>query len=98
MHISAQVDSRLAGGGVFIVPASASKAIKLAAGKAEDSNDDPVTDALIEAMMTPINDRSSAAALVPPVVIVTDAATDKFQHIKSDPGLDAEAPDPHAGS
>src|SRR5690625_696293 len=91
MHISAQVDSRLAGAGVFIVPASASKAIKLAAGKAEDSNDDPFTDALIEAMMTPINDRSSAAALVPLVVTVPDEATDKFQHIKFDSGLDAEA-------
>ena len=91
MHISAQVDSRLAGAGVFIVPASAAKALKIAAGVDENSNEDPFTDALIEAMMTPINDRSSAAALVPLVVTVPDEATDKFQYFSFSSNLDTEA-------
>lgn len=91
MHISAQVDSRLAGAGLLIVPASASKALKIAAGIDEDSNEDPFTDALIEAMMTPINDRSSAAALVPLVATVPDDVTDKFEYINFSSNLDAEA-------
>lgn len=91
MHISAQVDSRLAGAGVFLVPASAAKALKVAAGIDEHSNEDPFSDALIEAMMAPINDRSSAAALVPLVVTVPDDTVDKFKHIKFDSGLDGTA-------
>src|SRR5690606_9868382 len=91
MHISAQVDSRLAGAGVFVVPASAAKALKIAAGVDENSNEDPFTDALIEAMMTPINVRSSAAALVPLVATVPDEATDKFQYFSFSSTLDTEA-------
>ena len=58
MHISAQIDSRLAGAGIIIAPDSAARAARRAAGLPEDGPDDPFTDALIKAMMTPISDRA----------------------------------------
>jgi hypothetical protein len=65
MHISAQVDSRLAGAGVLLVPSSASRALKAASGIPDDSSEDPFTEGLMEAMLRPIGDRSNASALVP---------------------------------
>ena len=91
MHISAQVDSRLAGAGVFIVPESASRAAKRAAGLADDSQEDPFTDAMIEGMLTPIGDRSNASAVVPLVFTVPDDVTEHFHHITFDKPLDTEA-------
>jgi hypothetical protein len=91
MHISAQVDSRLAGAGLLIVPQSAQRALQVAAGLPEDTDEDPFTDALLEAMLMPIQDRSSASAVVPLVVVVPDEACDKFQHIKFSVPLDTEA-------
>lgn len=91
MHIGAQVDSRLAGAGVFIVPQSAQRALRIAAGVPEDSEEDQFTEALIEAMMTSISDRSNASALVPLVVTVPDESTGLFRHITFSTPLDAEA-------
>ena len=51
MHVSAQVDSRLAGAGVFIVPQSAQSAMRQAAGlpavPTDQDEQDPFTEALI---------------------------------------------------
>ena len=61
MHVSAQVDSRLAGAGMLIVPQSAQRALQVAAGLDENENPtdtDEFTDALIESMLTPVSDRS----------------------------------------
>lgn len=91
MHISAQVDSRLAGAGLLLVPASAARALKIAAGLPEDSPDDPFTDALMEAMLTPIGDRANASALVPLVVTVPDGTASEFQFITFAKPLDTEA-------
>lgn len=91
MHISAQVDSRLAGAGVFIVPQSASEAIRRDAGVNPEDDADPFTDALIEAMTTPIADRSNASAVVPLVLTVPDESAKMFQHIQFSTPLDAEA-------
>lgn len=91
MHISAQIDSRLAGAGVLVVPASAKRAIALAAGMDPDEDGDPFTDALMEAMLTPISDRSNASAMVPLVVTVPDDATGLFQHLTFANNLDSEA-------
>jgi hypothetical protein len=91
MHISAQVDSRLAGAGLFIVPESAARAAKRAAGLPDDSAEDPFTDALIQSMLTPIGDRSNASAVVPLVVTSPDDVADKFNHITFDKPLDTEA-------
>jgi hypothetical protein len=91
MSISAQVDSRLAGAGLLIVPQSAKRALQVAAGIPEDSDEDPFTEALMEAMLTPISDRSSASAVVPLVVVVPDDAADKFEHITFDKPYDEQA-------
>lgn len=91
MHISAQVDSRLAGAGVFIVPESYSRAVKRSMGLADDDPDDPVTDALMQAMLTPISDRSAASALVPLVITAPDESAQHFRHITFDKGLDTNA-------
>ena len=91
MHISAQVDSRLAGAGLLIVPESASRAIKVASGLGEGDTEDPFTDALIEAMVTPISDRASASALVPLTVTVPDESASLFRHLTFSQALDTEA-------
>jgi len=91
MHISAQVDSRLAGAGLLIVPQSAARAVRLASGATEDSSDDPFTEALLEAMLKPIQDRSSASALVPLVITVPDEAAALFQFLTFAKPLDGEA-------
>lgn len=91
MHVSAQVDSRLAGAGLLVVPQSASDAIKAAAGADTDDAEDPFTESLIDAMVTPIKDRSNASAVVPLTVTVPDEAAEKFQYISFSTPLDAEA-------
>lgn len=92
MHISAQVDSRLAGAGVFLVPETADRAIRAAAGIPEDGDEDsPLTEALMEAMIAPISDRSSASALVPIMPVVPDDSIEKFRFISFAAPLDTEA-------
>lgn len=92
MHVSAQVDSRLAGAGVFIVPQSAKEAFLRNTDTSDlDDDEDPFTEALMEAMLTPISDRSNASALVPLVLTVPDEVADKFTHLKFSSELDAEA-------
>ena len=92
MHISAQVDSRLAGAGVFLIPQSADRAVRAAAGMSEDGEEEsPFVAALMEAMLTPINDRASASALVPLMPVVPDESVDKFRFISFANSLDAEA-------
>lgn len=92
MHISAQIDSRLAGAGVLLVPQSAQQAIRTAAGMADgDDSEDIFTEALMEAMIEPISDRSSASAVVPLVVTAPDDSIEHFRHISFDSPLDNEA-------
>ena len=81
MHISAQVDSRLAGAGLLVIPQSAQRALREAANVPDDSYSDEFTEALMEAMLTPIQDRSNASAIVPLTVTVPDEAVGKFEHI-----------------
>lgn len=69
MHISAQTDSRLAGAGVLFLMQSAKAKI---AGEGEDAEDVDFDDAFMDAMLTPIRDRSSAAAVVPLTVPIPD--------------------------
>ncbi|QHB37006.1 portal protein [Microbacterium phage Matzah] len=91
MHISAQIDSRLAGAGVLLTPASASKAAKIALQMDPDGPDDPFTDALIDAMITPISDRANASAYVPLIWTVPDEAVEKFKFLDFSKPLDAQA-------
>lgn len=90
MHISAQVDSRLAGAGLLVVPQSAQAALAARNFGVSDGGDE-FTEALIEAMITPIQNRDSAAALVPLVITVPDEVTGAFQHLTFTSPLDGEA-------
>lgn len=72
MHISAQTDSRLAGAGVLFLMQSAKANI---AGEGEDAEDVDFDTAFMDAMLTPIRDRASAAAVVPLTVPIPDDGT-----------------------
>lgn len=87
-HIGAQIDSRLAGAGLLIAPTSAQQSLSQVrgdeegtVGEADEEGPDPLTEALIEAMMTPLNDRESASAVVPLVVTVPDESVDAFKYL-----------------
>lgn len=91
MHVSAQIDSRLAGAGLLAIPQSVQRALAEQAGQDPDEAGDQFTDALIEAMLTPISDRASASAIVPLVITVPDDAVDKIKHISFSQPLDTAA-------
>ena len=91
MHISSQVDSRLAGAGILLVPSSADRAMRNRLNIPDDSAEDPFTDALMQAMLTPIGDRASASAVVPLVVTAPDGTIEAFRHMSFDRPLDSEA-------
>lgn len=93
-HISAQIDSRLAGAGILVVPSSASAAL---ASDASDQNaygaQDPFVAALMDSMLRPIENRDDASAVVPLVVTVPDEAADKMSHLTFSSALDSGARD-----
>ena len=93
-HISAQIDSRLAGAGILVVPSSASAAL---ASDAADSGaygaPDPFVAALMDSMLRPIENRDDASAVVPLVVTVPDEAADKMSHLTFSSALDSGARD-----
>lgn len=94
MRSSAEIDSRLAGAGLLIVPHGAARALAVAAGIEDPDNaPDQFTEALMEAMLTPIADRSSASAVVPLVVTVPDELVDKFVFMDFAKPLDEMQPD-----
>ena len=80
-HISATIDSRLAGAGLLLMGDSFS----LLAGQSPDPDDtpqaDPVLDALMDAMLTAIRDRDSASAVMPIILTGPDDAIDKVRHV-----------------
>lgn len=91
MRTGAEIDSRLAGAGILVMPTSAARALKVAMGLPEDSEEDPFTEALIEAMITPIRDRSSASAVVPLVATIPDEAAELVRHLTFASPLDEHA-------
>lgn len=95
MHVYAQIESRLAGAGILAVPQSVQNALQVAAGldphEGEGSDRDEFTEALIEAMLTPISDRSAASALVPLTITIPDDAAGKIEHLTFSTPLDSEA-------
>lgn len=96
MHIAAQVDSRLAGAGVLVIPQSVqdmTRARAMSTGSDEDDATTAFADSLIEAMLTPIQDRDNASAVVPLVVTAPDEAVDKFKYLSFSSGLDGSAKD-----
>lgn len=91
MHISAQVDSRLAGAGLLGISSEASGAMKRAAGLEESDERDPFVEALMQAMQTPIRDRAAASAVVPLVATVPGNPSEHFHHMSFASELDREA-------
>lgn len=94
MHVSAQVDSRLAGSGVLFVRQS----IKAAAEKSDQPGGEAVTfeDVIVDAMIEPLSDRSAASAVAPLVVGVPDAegpVSDAVHYQEFTAPLDSQAKD-----
>lgn len=93
-HISAQIDSRLAGSGILVVPSSASAALASDAADAGAYDaPDPFVAALMDSMLRPIENRDDASAVVPLVVTVPDEAADKMSHLTFSSALDSGARD-----
>jgi len=80
--LSAQLDSRLVGPGVFLVPNSAKEAILAQMGPDVPDDFDPFTEAMMEAFLTAIADQSNASARVPLVFTVPDESVEKFKRIE----------------
>lgn len=90
-HISAQVDSRLAGAGLLAVSSEADAALKRAAGIDENDPRSPLMEALTLAMQTAIKDRAAASALVPLAVTVPGNPAEAFHYMTFSTPLDKEA-------
>lgn len=91
-HILATADSRLAGAGILTFPESATIASPTQ-GQSQQVLDDADMNALVEAFMTPLEDRSSAAAVVPVMIRVPDESVNGIKHITTDTPFDAMVPD-----
>lgn len=91
MHVSALIDSRLAGAGILLLPTSAT--VLGGTAPEDDQEEDPTVTALIESMITPIKDRDSAASVVPLILTVPDESVDAIRHITFASPLDAAAKD-----
>lgn len=88
-HVSASAQSRLAGAGILFVPDDISLAAPAESDGVNPVDGDPFLAALIEAMVTPLNNRDSAAAVVPLVARVPRDALKAIQHVKFDTPFDA---------
>lgn len=92
MHIDAQIDSRLIGAGMLLIPQEAADAVKAQLPNAEtDDQTDPFSASLMAVMMAAIGDRASAAAKVPIMPVVPGDTIEKFRYISFSAPLDAEA-------
>ena len=81
-HIAATADSRLAGAGVFMVPSEMTFASPPSdSAIPADPLIDPFLAALAEAMLKPIENRGSAAAVVPMVVRAPGEVLEYAKHI-----------------
>lgn len=89
-HILATADSRLAGAGILSVPESATIAAATQ-GQQDAVLDDPFMNDLTEALMTPLEDRSSAAAVVPVVLRIPDGTS--IEHTDLSTPFDARVPE-----
>ena len=96
-HVAAQVDSRLAGAGILLMPnemtfppppenAEEGKVIQHHSNDAES-----LMNVITEAMSASINDRASASALVPIVITAPSDAIDAIKHLTFWSELDRQA-------
>lgn len=92
-HVSASIDSRLAGAGVLLIGDSFSLLAGQSPDEDDDSDVDPILAALMDAMVTAIKDRDSASAVMPIVLQGPDDAVDKVKHLTFNTPFDAQAKD-----
>jgi hypothetical protein len=82
-HVSAQVDSRLSGAGVYWIPNSilANPTVPLVRdAQSQTFSDNPVLNAVMSAMLLPIEDRSNASAIVPLLLGAPDESIAKIRY------------------
>lgn len=102
MHVAAQLDSRLAGAGLLLVPSEMSFPRMPTQTPGADPDDEAsaapanagaqaFVDMLIEVMSTAIGDRSDASAFVPIVLQLAGEYIEKVQHLKFWSELDEKA-------
>lgn len=86
-HVDAAATSRLAGAGVFAIPAEATFAVSEHNRDAED----PFLAELMDAMLTPIGDRDDPSAVVPILMRVPGEHLDKVRHLTFSTPFDDKA-------
>lgn len=92
LHNLAQIDSRLAGGGMLIIPEEVRLAMRQQAGITDPTDDrDPFLESLIDVMTTPLADRDSASAVVPFVVSSPSSMADAFRYLSFATALDEKS-------
>lgn len=89
-NILATCDSRLSGAGILLLPDSISP--PAGAPGTEAQHEDWLVNDLIDAMVTPISDRDSAAAVVPYVLRLPDEVLDKVKHLTFYTDFDKQVP------
>jgi hypothetical protein len=96
-HVAAQIDSRLAGAGVLLLPSEISFSAAPTEGEEgvvstnEQSAADKIVFELMKTMATAIHNRSDPSALVPIVLQVAGEHVDKVKHVKFWTDLDEHA-------
>lgn len=93
-HVAAQIDSRLAGAGILLLPdgiSFATTATHNDSGDGQTSELDPFLEELMETMMTAIKDRADASALVPILLQAPGEHLDKVRHLIFSTTLDEQA-------
>ncbi len=87
-YVGAQIDSRLAGAGLLLLPQGIESAFSRSPDLPEDYT---FGDELADYMVVPIQDRASAGSVVPFMAMVPPELVDKVQHITFTSPLDGQA-------
>lgn len=98
-HVGAQVDSRLSGAGIFLVPEELT-VVGGGLNNADDDTDgvvaenyDPLVEELMDSMLTPLQNPESAAATVPLILRGPAEYLDKVRHLTFSTPLDENLKD-----
>lgn len=79
-HTSAQIDSRLAGAGLYWIPNSILQSAKPAEEQETTFSENPVLNAIMTAMLLPMEDRSNASSVVPLLMGAPDESIAKIRY------------------
>jgi hypothetical protein len=90
-HILASLDSRLAGNGIVLVSDEVTMPAPTESEGPNPVHPDPLMAALIEGMLTPLQDRESAAAVVPLLLRAPGKVQDAMTHLTFSTPLDEKA-------